>query len=389
MKKFLSFAIISLFFLSIHPKEAISLSAKPEGPKKYIRVAIVKGRKDIQLKLRGRFKILTLHTNELLKEGKNLRASVLPTYSGIKLGDEDYKIFGIRIVSERDASIFIDNRKFRGLVDIIREPDLTLLVVNHIDLEEYLCGVLHHEVSYLWPYEVLKAQAIASRTFALYQHQINREKDYDLTNTSFSQVYGGATGERYRTNKAVIATYGEVLTYNGKLFPAYYHATCGGHTQDASRLWDIDIPPLKGRECPNCKISPYYKWQKRLSLDYIQKKLNGEGLNVGKIYAIEPTGYDESHRLINLKITHSKGETIISGYRFRIIMGTNLIRSTNFKVELNINSALFTGFGWGHGVGMCQWGALSMALKGYKAEEILKFYYPQSEIKNIWQNVKP
>jgi len=70
-------------------------------------------------------------------------------------------------------------------------------------------------------------------------------------------------------------------------------------------------------------------------------------------------------------------------------MGTNLIRSTNFKVEISKNYALFTGFGWGHGVGMCQWGALSMALRGYKAEEILKFYYPQSEIKNIWQNAKP
>ena len=384
IKKIALMFLICLFFLSFYPSGSYSLSAKPQGPKKYIRVAIVKDKKEINLKLRGSYRISTLHTNELIKEGVNLKTTVRPTYSGLKLKDKDIKFFAIRIETRRDASIIINKRKFRGIIDIIREPDVTLLVVNHIDIEEYLCGVLYHEISHLWPYEALKVQAVASRTFALYQHKVNKDKDYDLTNTSFSQVYGGATSEKYRTNRAVIKTYGEILTYKSKIFPAYYHATCGGYTEDASRIWNIDIPPLKGVKCNFCKLSPYYRWRQKLPLSKIRQRLTENGLKIGKIKSIEPTGYDESHRIINLKITHSSGETIISGYKFRIMMGTTLIRSANFNVKIDSNSAEFKGKGWGHGVGMCQWGVLFMALQGYDKEEILKFYYPESKIENIW-----
>jgi stage II sporulation protein D len=377
---FILIALLGFIFTS----SAWSMAAKPQGPKKYIRVQVGENKSHIDLLLKGNYKIMALHTNKLLAQGTNLETIVYPTYSGLRFKDEEFKIFGVRVRTEDDASIIIDGRKFRGLIDIIRDSNLTLLVVNHVDVEEYLCGVLYHEVSHLWPYEALKAQAIASRTFALYQHKENKDKDYDLTNTSFSQVYGGATSEKYRTNRAVIATYGEVLTYKDKIFPTYYHAACGGHTQDASRLWDIDLPPLKGIKCNYCKISPYYSWTKKIPLVFIQKKLNSSGLSVGKIYSIEASGYDRSGRVINLNIINSEGNTTVSAYRFRIRIGTVRLRSTKFKVEVKNDTAFFYGQGWGHGVGLCQWGAMYMALKGFNKEEILNFYYPHTEIKNIW-----
>jgi stage II sporulation protein D len=384
MRRKICFILISILLTLSFLNEAWSLSVRPRGPKKYIRVAIVKDREEIRLQLKGGYRILTLYTDELLKEGVNLEAKILPTHSGIRLNDDDIRFFGVRIETKRDASIIIDGRRFRGLVDIVRGEDLSLLAVNHVDIEEYLCGALHHEVPYFWPYETLRAQAIASRTFALYQNRVNKDEDYDLTSTHFSQVYGGATGERRRTNRAVIQTYGEILTYNGEIFPAYFHSTCGGHTQDASRFWKIDIPPLKGIECNHCRLSPHYKWDRRVSLSEIQERLNKGGLEIGRIKSIEVSGYDESGRTINLKIYHAKGETVISSYRFRILIGPTLIRSTNFILDVDSEEAYFDGKGWGHGVGMCQWGALFLSLKRHKTEEILKFYYPQSEIKNIW-----
>lgn len=377
--------ITAIFFFSAE-RELKAFSSKPQGPKKYIRVAIIKGKKDINLSLKGDYQILTLHTNEPLVSGRNLKSKVYPTFSGLKVGKDDFKVFGIRIETSRDASIVIDGRCFRGMVDIIREEDVTLLVVNHIDIEEYLCGVLYHEVSHLWHMEALKVQAVASRTFALYQNKVNKNQDYDLTNTSYSQVYGGATSEKYRTNKAVIKTYGEILTYKGEIFPTYFHATCGGYTEDASCLWNVDIPPLKGVKCGYCEKSPHYNWQREVSLKDIAKKLNDNKIKVGKIYAIEPISYDKSGRITNLKITHSEGTTLISAYRFRIFVGPTLIKSASFTVEVRSGCAYFTGKGWGHGVGMCQWGACFLAKEGYSKEYILQFYYPQTKIMNIWSD---
>ena len=359
-------------------------SAKPEGPKKDIRVAISKDKKSVKLYLKGRYSIYTLHTNELLKDGSNLKIVVYPSAGGIRLGKEDLNVFGIRIATARDASIVIDGRKFRGIMDIIREANGRLLLVNHVDIEEYLCGVLRHEVPHYWPMETLKAQAVVSRTFALYQHINNKEMDYDLTNTAFSQVYGGAAGEKRKTNKAVIETYGEVLTYKGKIFPAYFHACCGGHTQDAGRLWKNDLPVLKGRTCGYCRNTPHYPWKRKVSLWKIRGHLNDNGYKLGKILSIKAVDYDASGRIKNLKVCHSGGEAVVSAYRFRIMVSPTLIKSSKFKIKTKSDYAYFEGKGWGHGVGMCQWGALGMAMKRHKKEDILRFYYPSSEIKNIW-----
>lgn len=349
-----------------------------------VRVAVITDASQIKLTIRSTFQILTLNTNEELYKARRLwRAQVVPTQGGIKVGKLDLPIYGIRIQPRRSPAVYLNGRQFRGAVDIIRQPNQTLLAINHLNVEEYVQGVLYHEVAPWWPMQALKAQAIVARTFALYQAKVNAHKDYDLVSTSFSQVYGGSTSERGRTNKAVGLSKDEVLTYKNKIFPTFYHATCGGRTERASNLWNIDLAPLRGRECQFCQRSPHFRWKKKVTLQDIEKALKNGGFKVSVIKAIRIIDRDVSGRITDLEIISHNGKITLSGNRFRLGVGPNIIRSTNFTVEVKKGKAYFQGFGWGHGVGMCQWGAFFMARKGFNAEEILSYYYPQSRIKKI------
>jgi stage II sporulation protein D len=213
--------------------------------------------------------------------------------------------------------------------------------------------------------------------------QENKQKDFDVTSDIYSQVYGGRGSERYRTNKAVDETEGKVLFYQGKIIPAYFHATCGGHTEDATLLWDLDLTPLKGVVCPYCKESPHFNWHYDLPVKEIAKKLSGAGFKITDIKNISIEGKDRSGRITNLIITCEEGEVKISAKDFRGTIGPNIINSTNFSVTIAGGDAVFAGVGWGHGVGLCQWGAYFMAKEGFKANEILKYYYPGTNVKAI------
>lgn len=352
-----------------------------EDSGKTVRVAILKDADEITLTVSSPYKILSLYTNEELDASHILwNAKVLPQEWGVQIGKREYKVFGVRIQPQRSPSIFINGRKFRGAVDIIRTENVALTAINYVEIDEYVQGVLYNEVAPWWPMEALKAQAIVARSFALYQVRQNQTKEYDLVSTIYSQVYGGKTSERGRTSKAVALTKNEVLSFGNKLLPAFYHATCAGHTLDASGLWNIKIVPLRGRECAFCTRSPHYQWKAKFSLDEIGKSLEKANISVGQIQAIKVIERDVSGRIIDLEISSSKGVLKLDANRFRLAVGPNSLRSTHFVPEIKGNKVYFNGFGWGHGVGMCQWGAFFMSRKGFSAEEILKYYYPQSKI---------
>jgi stage II sporulation protein D len=358
-----------------------------QGLNKVVRVAVVSDAAKIKLNIRSSYRILALNTNQQLYKGRRLwQADIIPTESGIRIGKLDFKIYGIRIQPSKSPSIYLNGRKFRGAVDIVRQADKKLLAVNHLNVEEYIAGVLYHEVSPRWPMEALKAQAIAARSYALYQAGLNSQKDYDLVSTVYSQVYGGKTSEKGRTNKAVRLTKNKILSYNDKIFPTFYHATCAGHTENASSLWNIDIAPLRGRECRFCQRSPHSNWKKKVSLQHIKESLKKKGFKTGVIKAIRIVDRDISGRVTDLEISSSDGEIKLNANRFRLAVGSNLIRSTNFDVEIKKGSAYFEGTGWGHGVGMCQWGAFFMSRKKFTAEQILGYYYPESKIEDAGQD---
>jgi len=349
-----------------------------------LRVAIVDDKSSVSISLKGRYKISALSSGKTVLEGPYLIKTVTAANGGIKIGNTSTGARGIRIKTARDGDVYVDSRRFRGDVDVIRKDNGKLLVINNISVEDYLYGVLYHEVSHRWPAECLKAQAIVSRTFALYQARQNKQQPYDLRCDIYSQVYGGKASEKWSTTKAVDSTRGKILTYKGDILPAYFHATCGGHTEDASNLWNIDLAPLKGVECGYCDRSKHYKWINKIPLARVEAKLKEAGYDIGGIVSVSVLSKNASGRADKIEIKDGAGVTVIIAAKdFRQMMGPNDVRSTKFDASVHGAELVLDGFGWGHGVGMCQWGAFGMSEKGKKAEEILKFYYPGTEVTTI------
>lgn len=352
-----------------------SLAFAQEAKENIMRVCVLKGAESIKLTVDGAYKVYS-RDNELIKEGKSLyRTKVTAAAEGLMFGDAPIGQDAIRIKSSKDGRVYIDKWRFRGEIDIIKTKDSKLIVVNYLDVEDYLYGVLYHEVSHRWPYEVLKAQAIAARTYALYQKSVMKDKDYDVTADIYSQVYGGRANEKYRTNRAVNLTKGKVMIYKGEIFPAYFHATCGGFTEDAANMWNISLSCLKGVECKFCKKSKHYNWKRKVKLSDLEAALAKAGYTVKGITDIKIESRNKSNRINNLIITSASGELKIPGKDFRMAVGPNLLKSNNYEVYILGDTAVFKGIGWGHGVGMCQWGAYFMSKKGFKASEILRHYY--------------
>lgn len=350
---------------------------------KYIRVAVIQDAASLNLKVPGHYEIIDSVSKRVLTIGHNLKTTVTTNKFEILLGKITSDTSKLFIKTGESATAIINGRPFKGNIILIKKNNAGVLVVNLIDLEDYLKGILYHEASHYWPMEALKAQAIASRTYAVYQMQENKRKDYDVTCDIYSQVYGGFASERYRTNEAVRATNSKILTYQNRVFPAYFHAACGGHTEDASILWNIDISPLKGVNCNFCKDSPHFNWHYVLTLEEIYEKLIDAGYKITPIKGIFIDGKDTSGRITNLTIIGSKNNIKISAKDFRNIIGPNIIRSANFNVNVVDHDLVLEGFGWGHGVGLCQWGAYFMAKQGSTFEQILKYYYPESDVDTI------
>lgn len=347
-----------------------------------VRVAIMQDTSSLNIKISGSYEIDD-SGYKLLMRGRDLKSTVTSYKGGILIAGKNFNTGKILLKAKSSDIIVINGRTFKGDIQLIRSNAMRLTVVNRIGLEDYVKGILYHEASHYWPIEALKAQAVISRTYVIYQMQENSFRDFDVTGDIYSQVYGGKTSERERTNKAVDETRGEIIVYQGKAIPAYFHATCAGSTEDASVLWNINLPPLKGVPCGFCKDSPHFNWHYVATLDEISEKLTEAGRKTGNIKNIIILGKDKSGRITDLKIITAKKDLKISAKDFRNIMGPNIIRSTNFNVSIVDKDAVFEGLGWGHGAGLCQWGAYFMAKQGKTSREILKYYYPGTDVKII------
>lgn len=360
----------------------VGLCAVDAGAEPLVRVLVSENQKLIRLTVKGECEIRLLPSMTVAKRAAHvIQAPLIPTSAGIRIGNQEFPARGIRIVPVEDRDLYLDESRFRGFVDVLKDSSNSLYAVNTLGIEKYLYGVLHHEVAPWWPMEALKAQAIAARTYALYQAQASRSQEFDLKSSTSSQVYGGSTTERYRSKRAVDMTHGKVLSFEGKIFPAYFHATCGGMTAAAQELWNIDVPPLRGGvQCGYCRISPHYAWESKVPLADIEEKMNKAGHPIGRVLKLEPVSQTPSGRVGSLRITGTAGDWVMAAKDLRVWIGGDKIKSTNFKVGVQEDSAVFQGKGWGHGVGLCQWGALGQALLGRDFESILEFYYPGSRI---------
>jgi stage II sporulation protein D len=275
-----------------------------------------------------------------------------------------------------------------GLIQLVRRGK-GLLVINQVDLEEYVKGVVPAEVNSSWHPEMLKAQAVAARTYALYQHMLSASRDYDVAAGIQDQVYRGRQGIDTRVEQAVESTRGVVITHQGAPIYAAFSSTAAGLTEDAVIVWSKDLPYLKGVECPFDLESPYYQWKASFKLEMLEKNLRQQGLAIGTIATFTPLVYSRAGRVATLRILHSKGELILRGEELRKAVGYTVVPSTQFTVESFGPEIVLAGYGAGHAVGLCQWGAKELAELGYAYPSILRYYYPGTELENASQTHAP
>ena len=311
----------------------------------------------------------------------------------LRAGDQDLQLWlprhngngnGSLLQPEDEKSVV----QVSGLVQLVRRGK-GLLVINQVDLEEYVKGVVPAEVSSAWHTEMLKAQAVAARTYALYQHMLSASRDYDVAAGIQDQVYHGRQGIDARVEQAVESTRGLVITHQGAPIYAAFSSTAAGITEDAVIVWSKDLPYLKGVECPFDLESPYYQWKASFKLETLEQNLRQQGFTVGTIATLTPLAYSRAGRVATLRILHSKGELMLRGEELRKAVGYTVVPSTQFTIESFGPDVVLAGYGAGHAVVLCQWGAKELAELGYSFSSILSYYYPGTELQQASQTHAP
>ncbi|BDV44132.1 cell division protein [Geotalea uraniireducens] len=339
-----------------------------------IRVALLKGVETVQLAGDG-----------LLATDESGRPVPLAPPCQVKRVREGLAVDGrivSRLIVAAAATIQVNGKRYRGTLDI-SPLDKGLLVVNELPLEEYLVGLINCEISSLWPMEAIKAQAVVARTYALYQKQARANAPYHLESSVLDQVYDGCEIEDSRAARGVKETAGEVLTYDGQPIQAFYHSSCGGRTEVPENVWGVKLPYLRSVDCAYCSANPASRWEQTIPLKKLESLLRAAGVNVQGLRDIREGKRNDSGRLTELAFVSARGTATVPAVAFRKIVGYTVIKSTNFTVRITGDAAVFTGRGYGHGVGLCQWGAKQRAADGFSYREILSYYYPGARLEKF------
>jgi len=261
---------------------------------------------------------------------------------------------------------------YSGNIDVWK-GDNGLYITNELPLEDYVKDVVAVEIRPDWDKEALKAQAVISRTYALFQKRKNENALYHIASSVIDQLYEGNNPD-IRVSNAVEETKGEILTFGNTLIEAFYHSTCGGRTENPEDVFGKSYPYLKSVES-SCDLSPYAEWERNIEVKDIEKALNMPGIR-----EISIKSYTSTKRVKQLGIKTDSGHEIVNAIDLRKALGWKNLPSTNFRISRTGDSIVFRGKGYGHGVGLCQWGALQMAREGKNYKEILAFYYPGTVI---------
>ncbi|MEW6203510.1 MAG: SpoIID/LytB domain-containing protein [bacterium] len=317
-------------------------------------------------------------------------------------------------------TIKIGDSNFRGSLEISPDAYGSLTLINLVKVEDYLRGVVAAEMPASSPMEALKAQAIIARTYLmknLHRHSID---SFHLCAAPDCQVYRGISGETERTDTAVKVTRGLLLAFNNSLANALFHSTCGGRTADYSENWhgerlpyltavndgspfdqndlstEEDFKKFLPTQSANCSRSKYFRWEIKKTKAELETILSASlpdytgdpALKPGSLRDIRIVRRNTSGRVGEIEITTETGTYRFSGDEIRWVLGG--LRSTMFtiKKEQDTNSETvynFHGAGWGHGVGLCQIGAITLAEKGYSYKQILAHYYPGTKIYSAWR----
>lgn len=344
-----------------------------------IRVGLLLGQESITVTCAGPFDLLDIESGrrETFESGRlTARAATL----GLELDGVGYGAT-VRLVP-RSAYLHLGGRPYRGLIELRRTAAGRVTAINELDLEEYLYGVVRSEMDPRWPPEALRAQAIAARSLAVHSAGRFAAEGYDVRSTTDSQVYGGVGAEDARTTAAVDATRGLIIFHNGRPAFAAFHADSGGATESSEYVWGSVTPHLRGVPDPFSKDAPNHEWTLRLEMAVIETRLQRAGRSVAGLARIEVASTSPSGRAMVIRLAAASGGGEIRGTEFRTAVGPNVLRSTLFAVRSypTEGTVELAGRGFGHGVGMSQWGARGMALAGRDYTAILKHFYTGIEI---------
>lgn len=269
----------------------------------------------------------------------------------------------------------------------------SIVVINQLPLEQYLYSVVAAEMPSSWPLEALKAQAVVARSYALAQMATKAYEAYgfDILATQQSQVYGGIATEAETARLVVDNTQGQTLHCNGQVVMTVFHSSSGGYTENSEDIWKDALPYIRWKEDPFDKNEHYYGWQVSFDQQALVNQLNKSGYTFASISNLEVgestasgarvkrlivTGLDTANQPLQVEIGNA--DTV------RMALGFNSALFT-MEIEKNeqgfISQVLFTGNGFGHGLGMSQYGALGMAKEGYGYQDILAYYYSNCTLK--------
>ena len=360
-----------------------------------IRVLLHKNIKEIQIEINQPYSISDFKSNELLANRANLIKSVIYLKSGDfrtrpLTSDATHnaattfaKAKGNVAISTNNGFVKLNKSKYCGKLIFVPKKDDRFSILEEIGIEEYLPGVVEGEMPSKWKDDAIQAQVIAARTYAIYQRKIKSNALYHINIQDLA--YNGSYMNLAKTKEIVDKSRGTVMVYDWKLFPGYFHSTCGGHTEDINLVFNLkSIPPLSGVDCGYCNKSKYYRWEKTLGKNEIENKLNVPKSKVKKIRNITTEEIGPGGHCSTIKIEHAGGTKRVNANDFRLIVGPSNLRSTSFSIKNNKDSFVFKGSGWGHGVGLCQYGTQNMAKSGFKWFDILRHYYPEIDLVKIY-----
>ena len=282
------------------------------------------------------------------------------------------KPFGYLVLPKvRDGLLSYSGRVYRGAIWLkpVRDgAEISFQAINLVDLEDYLLSVVPSEMPTSWHLEAVKAQSIAARSYAVANYWKNEKDNYDVKDTTVDQVYLGVESETISGNQACDETSGVVLKHNQKVISAFFHSTSGGATELGENVWGKEIPYVQS-VVDYDDNSPHFSWQRKFPVDQAEKAF---GLKTGSLLSIQPFWKVASNRVKQAAIVSLDNTTIVTGERLRQLFK---LPSSIFNVSFEDNSYIFAGRGFGHGLGMSQYGAKTLAESGYNAAQILSYYY--------------
>lgn len=306
-----------------------------------------------------------------------------------------------------------EDQEFAGSLEIRSNADGTQTAINTIDLEDYLCSVISSEMSANSPMELLKAHAVISRSWAIRAMQKPNHEGYDVCADDHCQRYEGLRRTNKRAVQAVQATRGQVLMYDNEICDCRYYKCCGGRTEIWRTCWeDIDVPYIQSVKCDYCDLKrkslvhrtsvlrtslndydqetkDFHDWKVTYTSEELGQIIREKsGIDFGDITDLIPLKRGASGRIYELEIVGTKHTEVIGKeLKIRLWLSRTCLYSSWFDVEKSTQQSVvsfqLSGHGWGHGAGLCQIGAAQMAEEGMKYEEILSYYYHNTQLKIV------